>query len=76
MPLYDYACPGCGPFSASRPLREFDQPADCPACGAPAPRRLTVPAVLGRAQRTSGRDTEPGGYRRLAHAAGCLCCPR
>jgi len=74
MPLYDYACESCGRFSAARPLKEFDQPMPCPGCGAPAPRALTTPAVLGRMARGQGEAGE-AGYRRLRHAAACACCP-
>ncbi|HYP82687.1 zinc ribbon domain-containing protein [Variovorax sp.] len=74
MPLYDYACQACGRFSAMRPLREFDRPVPCPACGAPSERALSVPAVLGRASR---QDDAPSGgaYPRLRHPARCACCP-
>ncbi|PAX93699.1 hypothetical protein CKW47_15330, partial [Bordetella pertussis] len=33
MPLYDYACPQCGPFHAWRALREAGAPLACPQCG-------------------------------------------
>ena len=26
MPVYDYLCPGCGPFTMLRPMAEFDAP--------------------------------------------------
>ncbi|WP_415139278.1 FmdB family zinc ribbon protein [Ottowia sp.] len=73
MPLYDHACERCGRFSASRPLRAFDQPAPCPGCGASSPRAPTAPAVLGNAARRR-RGPADGGYQRLSHASGCACC--
>ncbi|WP_093384307.1 FmdB family zinc ribbon protein [Variovorax sp. OV329] len=77
MPLYDYACAGCGRFSATRPLQQFDQPAPCPACGDMAPRALTVPALLGRAAHRNDAQRDDGQVR-LRHVAssGCSCCPR
>ena len=49
MPTYDYDCDRCGPFSESHPIAEFDVPQPCPACGDPAPRSLTLPAIGGGA---------------------------
>ncbi|PWG61622.1 FmdB family zinc ribbon protein [Spiribacter halobius] len=43
MPLYDYRCPHCGPFQAWATMAESADPADCPACGVPAPRRPMAP---------------------------------
>jgi len=63
MPFYDYECGECGPFTANRPMAEFDQPNPCPACGAVARRvLLTAPRIGGR--QASG----------AAHAASCACC--
>lgn len=43
MPLYDYACPQCGPFRAWRALREAGAPLACPQCGEHAPKAVTAP---------------------------------
>ena len=51
MPTYDYDCDRCGPFSESHPIAEFDLPQPCPACGDPAPRALTLPAIGGAAPK-------------------------
>jgi putative FmdB family regulatory protein len=75
MPIYSYACAACGPFSAMRPLAEYRAPAPCPACGSASDRVLTAPVGLARSQRRAGADDASGGYGRLAHAAGCACCP-
>ena len=40
MPTYDYECPDCGGFDAFRSLARRNEPAECPACGARAPRVL------------------------------------
>ena len=44
MPVYDYLCGRCGPFTEMRPMAECDLPSDCPDCGRQAPRAfLTAP---------------------------------
>jgi putative FmdB family regulatory protein len=68
MPTYDYDCGRCGPFSESYPMAEFAQPQPCPACGDPAPRALTSPAIGG----ASPAKASPAPFR--AHAGGCRCC--
>jgi putative FmdB family regulatory protein len=58
MPVYEYMCKGCGPFTTMRPMSEYELPADCPACGKRAPRvMLTAPGCFSMAAET-----------RLAHA--------
>jgi putative FmdB family regulatory protein len=69
MPTYDYDCDRCGPFSESHPIAEFDLPQSCPACGDPAPRSLTLPAIGGAGAEPSSAATP---FR--AHAGGCSCC--
>jgi len=74
MPLYDYKCAPCGRFSVSRPMREFDLPAPCPACGKQAMRALTAPALIGDADRLKAAAVD-GRYARLRHSSHCGCCP-
>lgn len=51
MPIYDYECEACGPFTAMRPMAQFRDPCTCPECGAAAPRTiLNAPAVAGANQ--------------------------
>jgi putative FmdB family regulatory protein len=69
MPTYDYDCDRCGPFSESHPIAEFDVAQPCPACGDPAPRSLTLPAIGGGASEAPSAATP---FR--AHAGGCSCC--
>lgn len=44
MPLYEFACEDCGPFSAWRSMSESSQPAPCPTCDASAQRILSATA--------------------------------
>ena len=32
MPVYEYLCNDCGPFTDMRPMAECDDPQDCPRC--------------------------------------------
>ena len=81
MPVYDYQCAACGPFTAFRPMADYAVPALCGGCGGEAPRAfLNVPALAkmdagvrrGFAVNEKARH-EP---RRSsgAHPAGCGCC--
>lgn len=86
MPLYDYLCPDCGPFDATRSISQRHA-AHCPECGLEAPLALlNAPHVSGlsagqrqahaineRAQHAP-RSSREGSYRRLSHPAGCGCC--
>src|SRR5271157_6606695 len=59
MPVYDYQCTRCGPFTDMRPMAEADRSHQCPTCGADAPRAyLTAPYLAAMSRE-----------RRLAHAA-------
>ena len=82
MPAYDYACAGCGPFTAVRPMAEYALPKDCPGCGQPTPRALLrVPslAMMSAGQRTAHATNERSAHApRLSspgqHRPGCSCC--
>ena len=85
MPTYDYACGDCGGFDALRSIARRDEPADCPGCGAAAPRVfVTAPGLAlvddgtRRAMDTNERARhEPqrsGDHTRLRHPNGCGCC--
>ena len=44
MPVYEYLCNDCGPFTDMRPMAECDEPQDCPQCESESPRViLTAP---------------------------------
>lgn len=83
MPIYDYACDACGPFTAMRPMAQFRDPCTCPECGTAVARAfLSAPAIVvgnanGRVARavTSPSATDPSRAS-SAHPAGCGCCMR
>ncbi len=84
MPVYDYLCAQCGPFTDMRPMAECDLPRACRQCGNDAPRAfLTAPyfAAMPTERRlahatnersASAPRTLSGSNR--AHASGCRCC--
>ena len=81
MPVYDYECPSCGPFTAFRPMAEYAQPATCDECGKSAPRAfLTAPALAGmdaglrRSLAVNERSRHEPRRSNGAHPSGCGCC--
>ena len=63
MPLYEYRCPECGSrFEEIRSLRQSDEEAECPACGASAARQLSsfATATPGRSAASGGSSCGPG----------------
>ncbi len=80
MPVYDYLCKRCGPFTEMRSMAESDRPRKCPGCGTKAPRAfLTAPYVASKAaqRRTAFANDERSASapRSLkAHGGGCSCC--
>lgn len=57
MPVYEFVCETCGTFEEHRPLDEATQPLSCPACGRPATRVYSAPAVR-RLSRASAEAHE------------------
>ena len=84
MPVYDYLCDRCGPFTDMRPMAKCDRPNTCPQCGNKAPRALlTAPYFAGMsaerrlAHATNERSASaPTALSSLkgTHGAGCSCC--
>ena len=58
MPLYEFRCPGCGPFDLRCAMADAAATAPCPSCTQPAPRRYGV-----------GVGRPPGGAPRNAGQA-------
>ncbi|WP_322101418.1 zinc ribbon domain-containing protein [Paraburkholderia sp. J41] len=71
MPLYDYDCPSCGIFEASRRIAERDAALRCPACGALAQRHINTKAASVGGSESGNED--PGSYG-MRHRGGCSCC--
>jgi putative FmdB family regulatory protein len=65
MPLYEYDCAPCGPFTVQRPMRESGVATACPRCGQAAARRYGVPggSILSPGSRAAHERNE-----RSAHA--------
>jgi putative FmdB family regulatory protein len=84
MPVYDYLCSDCGPFTEMRPMAECDAPLQCPTCSRMAPRAfLTAPyfATMSSERRLAHATNERSAHapQRLAdvkakHGANCGCC--
>jgi putative FmdB family regulatory protein len=84
MPVYDYLCDACGPFTNMRPMAECDEPDVCPDCGASAPRvMINVPhfACMPAAARTAHATNERSAHApktvaeyKASHGPGCGCC--
>ena len=84
MPVYDYLCSECGPFTDMRPMTECDAPLPCPECSALAPRVfLTAPhfATMSRERRLAHATNERSAHApqglaefKARHGKGCACC--
>jgi putative FmdB family regulatory protein len=84
MPVYDYLCARCGPFTEMRPMAECDLPHDCPKCRKAAPRAfLTAPyfAAMSAERRSAHATNERSASApqllsdvKRTHGAGCGCC--
>ena len=87
MPIYDYTCATCGPFSALRSLSATDDAGSCPSCSSPSPKTLSAPAYLGGSKRQRAYDAVASNPLRKVpearatlqateHRANCPCCER
>ena len=84
MPVYEYLCDACGPFTQMRPMADYQLPCDCPDCAAPAPRvMLTAPnfACMPANERKARSINERSAHApktldqyKASHAPGCGCC--
>jgi putative FmdB family regulatory protein len=84
MPVYEYLCQRCGPFTQMRPMAEYDLPSECPHCAGAAPRVILTPprfSTLGADVRAAHATNErsanaPGRSSSLQrkHGTGCGCC--
>jgi putative FmdB family regulatory protein len=84
MPVYDYLCERCGPFTLMRPMAESSLPSKCPSCAAAAPRAfLTAPYCSTVSAQTraahAANERSANAPRTLSslkgsHGGGCACC--
>ncbi|WP_424969674.1 FmdB family zinc ribbon protein [Dinoroseobacter sp. S76] len=80
MPVYDYLCEECGPFTALNSIANYKEPCDCPSCEAESPRvMLNVPrlAMMSNASRTAHATNERSAdspKRSKNHGPNCGCC--
>jgi len=72
LPLYEYACPGCGTFER---VQKFADPilSECPTCGKPVEKLLSAPAIQFKgsgwyitdyARKSSGKDSSDKGDKK------------
>lgn len=69
MPLYEFMCAECGPFTELRRLSECDMPMECPSCAAQAARMISAPrlAIMAKNNRTAWERNEKSAHEpRLA----------
>ena len=84
MPVYDYLCNDCGPFTEMRPMAECDAPQSCPKCEGSsrrailtAPNFFCMPSDRRRAYATNERSANAPktiDEYKASHAPGCGCC--
>jgi len=84
VPVYEYLCNDCGPFTDMRPMAEYDAPQDCPHCAVQAPRViLTAPrfSCMPAEKRKSHAINERSANApktlneyKASHGPGCGCC--
>ena len=80
MPVYEYECAQCGPFTSFRPMADYALPHPCDLCGTAAPRAyLTAPALatMDAAKRKGIAVNERSSHeprRSGGHGPGCGCC--
>ena len=65
MPVYEFECRDCGPFTELRSLDRSSLPANCPACGEVSPKVFSI--INLRAMRPENR-TAHDRNERSAHA--------
>ena len=84
MPVYDYLCNDCGPFTDMRPMAECDAPQDCPQCESKSPRVILtapnffcMPSDKRKAHATNERSANAPktvDQYKASHGPGCGCC--
>lgn len=82
MPVYEYLCEHCGPFTIMRPMAECELAGDCPECAGASPRVIiSAPrlSTLSRERRSAAAANERSAdaprtlsEMKAAHRPGCL----
>lgn len=73
MPVYEFECRDCGPFTELRRLDRSSLPANCPACGELSPKVFSV--INLRAMRPENRTAHERNERsaHAPHVCGSGC---
>jgi putative FmdB family regulatory protein len=84
MPVYEYLCDCCGPFTQMRPMAEYELPSECPDCASAAPRVILTPSRFSTlaadvraahaANERSANAPHSSSSLRQAHGPKCGCC--
>jgi putative FmdB family regulatory protein len=84
MPVYEYLCDACGPFTDMRPMAECDLPQNCPGCEVSSPRVILtaphfacMPAETRKAHAVNERSAHAPktlDQYKASHGPGCGCC--
>jgi putative FmdB family regulatory protein len=74
MPLYDYECTACGPFTEFGSMAAFAAPQACPTCGAASGRNLMASPSLKPEPVSTATALRRAGITPSRHPAACGCC--
>ena len=76
MPLYEYRCSDCNrEFDLLRPMEFSNKTGDCPSCGKPSMRKLSLIARVARGGASESASAETGDYPGPAcDSGGDACC--
>jgi len=71
MPIYEYVCANCKQkFEQMRPMSEAAETGNCPTCGKPAPRALSLFCKSSEGASSSGNGSACGS----CSASSCSPC--
>lgn len=76
MPLYEYVCDHCGPFTDFAKMADSAQPADCPECRSAAPRIISAPrlAMVSKSTRAAHERNEKSAHEPVMAKRGAGAC--
>lgn len=76
MPLYEFNCPTCGPFSSMRRMSESALPMACTECGKESIRIISMPnfAVMAKERRSAYERNEKSAHEpKMQKRSACGC---